>query len=94
MLIECYDNGGKTMDRYTVVYPLRGSWVYLTMSKNANMPNGVNLCEVTSERYDLPREELVDFWSLPPQVRKAVLLDLLETSLMLEESAKNDHPLG
>jgi hypothetical protein len=37
--IRCYDNGGKTFDRYTVVFT-RGKRVYLGMSAHPSHPQG------------------------------------------------------
>lgn len=39
-MIKVFDNGGKTADRYTVIFNDKD--VYC-MSENANMPNGVNM---------------------------------------------------
>lgn len=39
--ISIYDNGGTTLDRYTVILEGGGSWEVRTASHNANEPAGV-----------------------------------------------------
>lgn len=58
MKIKVYDNGGETVDRYTVVL---GGHVYL-MSADANMPNGV--CSYAATVDDFAK----DFAAGDPQV--------------------------
>ena len=64
---RCYDNQGKTFDRFTIVI---GSSAY-TMSHNALSPQGVNMycCEADGLVIDDPE---IDFADLPDEVQEAV----------------------
>lgn len=41
--IRCYDNGGKTIDRYTVVFTRGKGSLYLGMSSNPMHPQGIGM---------------------------------------------------
>ena len=69
--VTVYDNGGKTMDRYTVII---GESVY-GMSHNPLQPNGVN--QYAGERDEFPKDlshlgKKIEFENLTPEVMKAV----------------------
>jgi hypothetical protein len=83
--VRCYDNGGETMDRYTIVY-------------TGNYKNRVSVCEYlgcseypfhgvgihgeSNTPIDYPKYshlgKRVDFKTLPPDVKKAVIQDYKE----------------
>lgn len=68
-MIEVYDNGGETADRYTVIIDNN---VYL-MSDNLLSPQGVN--QYNGKLYDAPLArtgERVVLESLPEDVQKAI----------------------
>lgn len=77
--VRIYDNGGKTLDRYTAVYmkqPERERGIYAArgMSENPFHPQGFGLyCSAMPGRH-LGRR--IAFEQLPPDCQKAVLLDL------------------
>ncbi len=71
MAFQIWDNGGKTIDRYTVIFD--GS-VY-TMSENALSPQGVNMymCEVSEIiKRTLKHERKMKFTELPQEVQTAI----------------------
>jgi len=67
--VEVYDNGGKTIDRYTVIIDN----AVFSMSHNATSPQGVN--QYVGELKDLPKAKegtKVELKDLPEDVRKAI----------------------
>jgi len=70
MKITIYDNGGATLDRYTVII---GTGVY-SMSINALSPQGVNqyCCETADLREPMVKERKVNPIDLPSEVRAAI----------------------
>lgn len=70
MLLECYDNEGKTFDRFTIVIDTS---VY-TMSHNALSPQGVNMycCEV-AKVIITDNDKKIEFTDLPAEVQQAVI---------------------
>jgi len=71
MQIKCYDNDGKSYDRYTVVFAekINGSYTFIGMSANPSHPLGFGQCDQSSSRIDLPTfshlGKRVDFEKLP-----------------------------
>lgn len=71
MQIKCYDNGGKSYDRYAVVFAekINGSYVFVGMSSNPNRPMGFAMCDQSDNRIDIPSYShlgrRVDFEKLP-----------------------------
>lgn len=82
--IRCYDNGGKTFDRYTVVYmdePERERGVYAAIgaSEYPFHPQGFGQhCSAAPGRH-LGRR--VPFESLPPDVQRMVVQDTQSLSV-------------
>jgi len=76
--IRFFDNGGVTFDRYTVIIDND----ILTMSSNANCPDGVDQYSNTlkdEERYIPDKDEKeVTFESLSTSTKMAVLKRLME----------------
>lgn len=72
MTTVAYDNGGKTLDRYTVYIPNAYSgWDRFTMSSNACSPLGVNQYLDTVLAFT-ETDERVAIHTLPKDVRKAI----------------------
>jgi hypothetical protein len=69
MDIQIFDNGGKTLDRYTVIIK---KYVY-AMSANALSPQGVNryLCNDTDLNWEAIGEP-IGLEDVPEAVRKAI----------------------
>ena len=40
-ILEIYDNGGKTVDRYTFVVEIEGNVSHYLVSNDCGMPNGI-----------------------------------------------------
>ncbi len=86
--LACYDNGGETADRYTVVFtkPMKGShgefFVYVGMSRDPYSPQGVGTHGDSKERIDRPTGnhlgKKIKFEKLPEPCRKLVLEDYSE----------------
>lgn len=92
--IRCYDNGGRTADRYTIVFSGKSGGFTLFCSENPSHPQGVGIHEDSRadealiwggngdrERAARVRAALgkrVPFTSLPAAVRKVVLADYTE----------------
>lgn len=85
--VRCYDNGGETADRYTVVYhgnQVRkrfGGFVYLEMSAEPFHPQGIGQHGESREGFiDMPAYshlgKRIPFASLPPSCRTLVINDL------------------
>lgn len=77
--IECYDNGGETFDRYTVVYldePERpaGCFAARGMSAHPFHPQGFGQCCTAMPGPHLGKK--VQLEDLPPDCQRLVRLDL------------------
>lgn len=76
--IRCYDNGGKSADRYTVVYmdaPERaGLFQCLGMDHGPFHPQGIGVHSSAMPGRHLGRRVLLS--TLPPDCQRAVLQDL------------------
>lgn len=86
--VRCYDNDGRTVDRYTIVYTgKQGKGEYVHSSEHPNHPQGVwmnnqapTYCDGRiSERIDRPTYshlgKKIPFTALPEKVRMFVLID-------------------
>jgi len=83
--IRCYDNGGKTADRYTVVftgnYRAKTGWQFwdLCMSAFPYHPQGIGQHGTSSQRIDQPfyghLGKKIGFTDLPADCQKLVLHD-------------------
>lgn len=81
--VRCYDNGGETADRFTVVYTgryrhrLNGELMYIGMSANPFHPMGVGQHGFSRIPIDRPGYshlgKRIDFDRLPPECQKATL---------------------
>jgi hypothetical protein len=86
--IRCYDNGGKTFDRYTIVYTGRythrtnGAHLYVGASAHPFHPQGFGQHGEAPNVIDRPRYshlgKRVRFGLLPENVRTLVLQDYRE----------------
>ena len=84
--IRCYDNGGKTWDRYTVVftgnYKGRNGCDYLGMSEHPSSPNGFGQHGNDRNIIDKPQYshlgKKIKFADLTPDCQKLVLSDYKE----------------
>jgi hypothetical protein len=86
--IHCYDNGGRSADRYTVVFTGRyrhlmgGQFYYLAMSSQPFHPQGVGLSGSSQTQIDYPMYshigKKIGFDKLPPDCKKAVVDDYIE----------------
>lgn len=81
--IKCYDNGGRTADRYTVLYlnrrtgenPRRGPCMGVTMSASPFHPQGI--CQHGEDFIRNSRlGKVIRFRDLPRDCRTVVLKDL------------------
>lgn len=80
--VRCYDNGGKTCDRYTVVFTGRyknrtgGEFVYLTMNERPYHPQGFAQHGFSDELIDRPKYahigKRIRFEELPPDCQTLV----------------------
>jgi hypothetical protein len=89
-VLAVYDNGGRTADRYTVVYtpertvtrgyPTRDVFPYVHMSSDPFWPQGV--CQHGELGFrptaEWGREKVIAFEELPPDCQRAVRQDLAE----------------
>lgn len=79
--IRCYDNGGETFDRYTVVYTKkriskRDGFLYIGMSKNPFHPQGFGQHgETDVPRFNVNVGRPIKFNDLPEDCQKAVWQD-------------------
>jgi hypothetical protein len=83
--IRCYDNGGRSFDRYTVVFTGRythktgGAFLYLGMSENPFHPQGFGQHGESQQRIDYPKYshigKPIPFNALPEKCRELVLAD-------------------
>lgn len=86
--IRCYDNGGETFDRYTVVFTGRythktgGSYLDLGMSHDPYHPQGVGSHGESDYLIDRPTYShlgrKIKFMDLPEQCKKLVLSDYMD----------------
>jgi len=87
--VRCYDNGGRTADRYTVVYHgnqvrrLFGAFAYVGMSEDPYHPGEFGQRGESADNFiDYPRYShlgrRVPFASLPEPCRRLVIRDLEE----------------
>ena len=81
--IRCYDNGGETVDRYTVVFTkLNGYFPYIGMSEHPTWPNGFGQHGGSSNPIDKPRYshlgKKITFAQLPQDCREVVISDYRE----------------
>jgi hypothetical protein len=86
--VRCYDNGGKTADRYTVVFTGRRAqgafFPYLGMSANPFHPQGIGQHGTAGRQGPTDRPtsrhlgKRIPFSELPDQCRALVLRDYLE----------------
>lgn len=85
--IRCYDNGGKTFDRFTVVYmdePTSctnhrfGLYAARGMSENPYHPQGFG--QYGEARIGKHLGKRISFKALPKECRQAVLQDITEVS--------------
>ena len=83
--VRCYDNGGETADRFTVVFTGRythktgGDFIYLSMSGAPFHPQGVGQHGSDRKQIDRPAYshlgKKIKFQDLPDDCRKLVLSD-------------------
>lgn len=89
--IRCYDNGGRTVDRYTIVFTGRNGGFTLYCSENPDHPQGVGQHEEgrvdgaliwggrgqaqEARQIRAALGKPIPFVNLPPRVRQAVLAD-------------------
>lgn len=83
--IRCYDNGGRSFDRYTVVFTGRyrhktgGSFWHVGMSEHPFHPQGFGQHGENREQIDRPTYghlgKKIKFQDLPEDCRKLVLRD-------------------
>ena len=81
--VRCYDNGGETADRYTVVFTGRythktsGEHWYLGMSGNPFHPQGIGQHGSSPTQIDVPQYshlgKKVKFEDLPEKVQECVI---------------------
>lgn len=87
--IRCYDNGGRSFDRYTVVYTclghkkgLRGRCLYVGMSSNPFHPQGFGQHGEADHTIDRPTYghlgKRITFEQLPPDCQMLVWSDYRE----------------
>lgn len=77
--IRCYDNGGETFDRYTVLFTRKrvdGQFMYLGMSDDPFHPQGFGQHGFSNDIIDRPTYshlgKKVSFEALPPKVQQLV----------------------
>lgn len=83
--VRCYDNGGESFDRYTVVFTKktdRGHSQYVAMSSNPFHPQGFYQHEESFEFIDKPSYrhlgKKISFEQLPADCQTAVIQDYKE----------------
>lgn len=86
--VRCYDNNGKTFDRYTVVYTGRyrrdnnADFIYLGMSKKPFSYTGFNQHGFSQQQIDYPAYshlgKKIKFADLPSDCQKSVIQDYLQ----------------
>ena len=76
--VRCYDNGGKSYDRYTVVFAekINGFFVFVGMSANPCQPLGFGQCDQSDNRIDIPSYshlgKRIDFEKIPIECKNFV----------------------
>lgn len=85
-LIKCFDNGGKTADRYLVVFlksarslPQHTEYDSVSMSSNPEHPHGVCIHSLAVLPNTMVGEE-ISYNELPPACQKIVKYDLITYS--------------
>ena len=92
--IRCYDNGGESIDRYTVVftgnYAGRNGCDYLAMDDQPTSPQGFGQHMNSREIIDRPQSahlgRRIPFSALPDACRRLVLSDYRDTWGIRNES--------
>lgn len=95
--VRCYDNGGDTADRYTVVYTgryrhlMNGHLLYVGMSNHPFHPQGVGMHAQSLDYIDnrgygqlggyAHLGRRIDFDQLPPDCKKLVMSDCFDLAL-------------
>jgi hypothetical protein len=96
--IRIYDNGGKTFDRYTVVFthnfPNRNrKCLVRAMSKNPKSPQGFGMLEEYNEIIDFPSYghlgKRITFKQLPDDCKDIVISDYVNIWNLIEEENDN-----
>lgn len=96
--VRCYDNGGRSADRYTVVYTgryhhlINGSYLYLGMSERPFHPQGVGMHGEADNYIDnrgwgqrggsSHLGKPISFDALPPDCQKAAMQDCFNLALL------------
>lgn len=79
--MKIYDNGGKTFDRYSVIYVEEaegpGLFACRAMSSNPYSPQG--FCQMSSAMVGSHLGKKISFSDLPADCQKVILEDLHET---------------
>jgi hypothetical protein len=88
--VRCYDNGGKTADRYTVVFTGRyrnrtgGVFCNRGMSARPCHPQGYGFWGESDTQIDYPAYshlgKRVNFYRLPEECRKLIMEDIFDLS--------------
>lgn len=76
--IKCYDNGGATVDRYTVVYadqPENTPGLFACVAMNATPFHPQGFGQHSTARIGRHLGKQIAFASLPPDCRKLVMQD-------------------
>ncbi len=80
--VRCYDNGGTTADRYTVVFTRKrvgGQFMYLGMSPYPTHPQGIGMHGFSDVQIDRPRYrhlgKKIRFEDLPETCQQVVRND-------------------
>lgn len=79
MNIKCYDNGGKTVDRYTVVYldfPESAPKTYACIGMNSSPFHPQGFCQHGSAMLGRHIGKVIKFEDLPKDCRQVVINDL------------------
>ena len=84
--IRCYDNGGRSCDRYTVVftgnYKHREGCAYIRMSEDPYHPQGFGQHGFSQDVIDYPKYshlgKKIEFTNLPPNCQDLVIGDYKE----------------
>lgn len=96
--VRCYDNGGETADRYTVVYTGRyrhmtgGEFLYIAMSGYPTHPQGIGQHGGSRNLIDRPKYahlgKKISFDALPEDCQRVVLFDYRELWNIPEKDAE------
>lgn len=76
--VRCYDNGGKTFDRYTVVYTRRNprdGYAYRGMSAHPTHPQGFGMFGVLPQKDGPYLGKRIAFNTLPEECQKVARAD-------------------